>query len=42
MDRLHLGRVHGHPCRRYDMAEVGDGGSAEGALGALDEELVAA
>ncbi|KAJ1270264.1 hypothetical protein BS78_06G040800 [Paspalum vaginatum] len=42
MDRLHLGRVHGHTHRGYDMAEVGDGGGAKRTLGALDEELVAA
>jgi hypothetical protein len=41
MDRLHLGWVHGHTRRGYDMAEVGDGGSTKRALGALDEELVA-
>jgi hypothetical protein len=42
MDHLHLGWVHGHTHRRSDMAEVGDGGSTKRALGALDEELVAA
>ena len=42
MDCLHLGRIHGHTCRGYDMAEVGDGGSSEGTLVALDEELVVA
>ena len=40
MDHLHLGRDHGNARRRYDMAEVGDGGSTKRALGALDEELV--
>jgi hypothetical protein len=37
-----LGRVHGDPLRRYDVAEVGDGGCSKGTLGALDEELVSA
>ncbi|XP_021317213.1 uncharacterized protein LOC110435676 [Sorghum bicolor] len=40
VDRLHLGWVHGHARRRYDMAEVGDRGRAKRTFGALDEELV--
>jgi hypothetical protein len=42
MDCLHLDRIHAHTHHRYDMPEVGDGGSTKGTLVALDEELVAA
>ena len=42
MDGLHLRRVHRDARLGDDMAEVGDGRDAEGALGALDEELVLA
>ncbi len=37
---LHLGGVHGHPCLRDRVAEIGDGGDPERTLGALDEEGV--
>jgi hypothetical protein len=39
LDGLHLSRVHGNACLGDDVAEVRDGGGAEGAL---DEELVVA
>jgi hypothetical protein len=42
MDGLRLGQIHGHTCRGYDIAEVGDGGSGKGTPVALDEELVVA
>jgi hypothetical protein len=42
LDGLHLGWIHGDACLRYDVAEVGDGGDAERALGALDEEALVA
>jgi hypothetical protein len=32
-DGLHLVLVHGHPCRRDDMVEVGDILGGEGTLG---------
>jgi hypothetical protein len=40
LHRLDLGRVHGHASVRDDMAEVGDGRRAEGALALFDSELV--
>jgi hypothetical protein len=39
-DGLHLGGIYGDACLIYDVTEVGDGGGAEGALGALDKELL--
>ncbi|KAF0932089.1 hypothetical protein E2562_007885 [Oryza meyeriana var. granulata] len=42
VDRLDLGRIHGHARLGDDMAEVGDGVNAERTLGALDEEAVMA
>jgi len=40
-DSLDLGRVHGDAGRRDDVSLVPDRGRAEGALGVLDEEVVA-
>ena len=41
-DRLHLCRIHGYAGVGDDVAEVGDGGDAERALGSLDDEAVVA
>ena len=41
-DSPHFGWIHGDAFRGYHMAEVGDGGGAKRASGALDEEVVLA
>ena len=40
MDGLYFGRIHGHARRGDGVPQVGNSVHAEGALGALDEEVM--
>jgi hypothetical protein len=40
VDGLHLGRIHSDACLQDDVAEVGDRGDTECALGVVEEFVV--